>query len=87
MRRKRQSVRDAIWEAALMADQVQAAQMMLSYKRGAISRDDVIGLLHSVCDMSPTEIEEALAFTDKMPVQFLQRQELAWFESRKKAKH
>jgi hypothetical protein len=71
----------------MMADQVQAAQMLLSYKRKAITRDQVFGLLTSICEMAPDEVNAAIAYTDKMPVQYLERQERVWFESTKKVKH
>jgi hypothetical protein len=66
---------------------VQAAQMLLSYKRGALSRDQVFGLLIEVIGMLPSEVDAALAHTDKMPVQYLERQERAWFDSQKASKH
>jgi hypothetical protein len=70
-----------------VTDQVQAAQMLLSYKRGALTRDEVFGLLIEVLGMLPSEVDAALAYTDKMPVQYLMRQERAWFEGQKESKH
>lgn len=70
-----------------MFDKVQAAQMLLSYKRGAISRDQVTGLLTEVLGMTADEANAALVYTDKMPVQYLQRQEHVWFDSQKEVKH
>lgn len=70
-----------------MADEVQAAQMLLSYKRGAITREQVMGLLSSICDMTAAEVDAAIKHADKMPVQYLERQERAWIESHKKVKH
>jgi hypothetical protein len=70
-----------------MADHVQAAQMLLSYKRGAISRDQVMGLLCNVCELTNEEAVAAITYTDKMPIQYLMRQEHVWFESMKQVKH
>jgi hypothetical protein len=70
-----------------VTDQVQAAQMLLSYKRGALTRDEVFGLLIEVLGMLPSEVDAALDYTDKMPVQYLMRQERAWFEGQKESKH
>jgi hypothetical protein len=70
-----------------MADKVQAAQMLLSYKRGAINREQVSGLLCSICGMTWVEAGEAIADADKMPLQYLQRQEQAWFDSKKQSKN
>ena len=70
-----------------MVDRVQAAQMLLSYKRGAISRESVWHLLTGYCGMTGDEANAAIVETDKMPVQYLQRQERVWFESQKQVKH
>ena len=70
-----------------MVDQVQAAQMLLSYKRNAISRENVWSLLTGYCGMTGDEANAAIVYADKMPVQYLQRQERVWFKSQKAVKH
>ena len=70
-----------------MIDQVQAAQMLLSYKRKALTYDQILGLLCSICGMTEQQANVAIAYADKMPVQYLQKQEQVWIESQKQSKH